>query len=76
MGVSVERTEEAILIKLPLDTDVSDIQRVLNYFEYVELVGHSQATQDQINELAKDVNKEWWEKNKDRFLGVDGVEDI
>jgi hypothetical protein len=76
MGVSVERTEEAILIKLPLDTEVSDIQRVLNFFEYVHLVSNSKAKQDDIDELAKEVNKDWWEENKERFLGKEGFEGI
>lgn len=76
MGVSVERTEEAILIKLPLDTEVSDIQRVLNFFEYINLVSNSQASQEDIDGLAKEVNKNWWEDNKERFLGKEGFEGI
>lgn len=76
MGVSVERTEEAIFIKLPLDTEVSDIQRVLDFFEYISLVGNSKAKQDDIDKLAKDVNKDWWEENKERFLGKEGFEGI
>jgi hypothetical protein len=67
MKVSVERTEEAILIKLPLDTEASDIQRVLNFFEYVDLVSGSQAKQDDIDTLAREANKDWWEQNKERF---------
>ncbi|MEL7196352.1 MAG: hypothetical protein AAFZ63_28560 [Bacteroidota bacterium] len=76
MGVSVERTEEAILIKLPLNTEVSDIQRVLNFFEYVSLVNESKANQEEIDELAREVNKDWWNMNKERFLGKEGFEDI
>jgi hypothetical protein len=40
----------------------------LNYLRYKELVAKSQATPDDVDELSKEVNKSWWEKNKDRFL--------
>lgn len=76
MKIKVEKTEKEILIKLPLDTKITDIQIILNYFEYVSLTGKSQATQDQIDELAKEVNKGWWEKNKNRFLGKEGFESL
>lgn len=76
MNVSVERTDEAILIKLPLDTKPSDVQQILNYFEYVNLVDKSHAKQEQIDALAKEVNKDWWEKNKERFVGKEGFEGL
>jgi hypothetical protein len=76
MNVTVERTEKEILIKLPLNTKVSDIQRILNYFEYIKIASKSKSTQEQIDNLAKEVNKGWWEKNKARFIGKEGFEDI
>ena len=53
MAVQVERTSDAIVLKLLLDTNAKDIQRVLNYFEYLDLVGKSKATAAQIDALAK-----------------------
>ncbi|MEZ4984627.1 MAG: hypothetical protein R2795_06280 [Saprospiraceae bacterium] len=76
MTVKVERTSEAIVIKLPLDTDISDIQNVLNYFEYIDLVGKSQASQEDIDGLANEVKSGWWEHNKERFKDVPGFEEI
>ena len=76
MGVKVERTKDEILIKLPPDTDMADVQQVLNYFNYVELVGNSEATQEEIDELAKESKKGWWEANKDRFKNKPGFEDL
>lgn len=76
MGVTVERTDEAILIKLPLDTDISDIQNILNYFEYVNLVSKSEATPEQIDTLAKEVKSGWWEEHKERFKDVPGFEGL
>jgi len=76
MAISVERTEDAIVIKLPLETNVKDIQRVLNYFEYVDLLSESNATQEQIDDLARDVKKGWWAKNKSRFKDIEEFKNI
>ena len=64
----VERTSEQIIIKLPLTISIEEIQRFLNYLRYKELTTKSQATQADADALAKEVNKSWWEKNKQRFL--------
>jgi predicted DNA-binding protein YlxM (UPF0122 family) len=53
MNVAVERTEKEIL----------------NYFEHINLASKSQAKQEQIDALAKEVNQSWWVKNKERFAG-------
>ncbi len=76
MVISVERTDEAILVKLPLDTQSIDIQQMLNYFEYVQLASQSKATQEQIDDLAREAKKGWWENNKERFRGVEGFENL
>lgn len=75
-NISVERTDEAILIKLPLETKLTDVQQILNFFEYINLVGKSEAKQDQIDDLAQEVNQDWWVKNKSRFIGKPGFEEI
>lgn len=74
--ISVERTDEAIVIKLPLNKSAEEIQAMLNYFRYVELGMRSQITQAQIDELAKEAKAGWWEQNKDRFIGQPGFEDF
>jgi hypothetical protein len=76
MAVTIKSDSKEITIKLPIDTSLDDIQQILKYFTYIDLVSKSQAKQEQIDELAKEVNKGWWEKNKDRFKGKPGFEDI
>ena len=75
-SLSIERTSEAIVIKLPLDSTAIEIQNMLNYFKYVRIGGASKVTDAQIEELAKDAKSGWWEKNKDRFLGKEGFEGL
>ncbi|MFK7948590.1 MAG: hypothetical protein AB8G11_13450 [Saprospiraceae bacterium] len=68
--LTVERTSKEIIIRLPADLEVSDIQRMLDYLSYKRAIRKSQATQSEIDDLAKEVKKGWWEKNKGRFSGM------
>ncbi len=68
--LTIERTDREIIIRLPLDLGVNDIQRMLDYLAYKNAIKNSQATQEQIDELAKEAKSGWWEKNKDRFSGL------
>lgn len=76
MKASIERTDKAIIIKLPLDTKISDIQWILDYFEYINSVGKSKATQAEIDALAKEVKSGWWARNKHRFEGIEEFKDF
>jgi hypothetical protein len=44
------------------------VQRLINYLLYKEATKDSKAKQEDVDELARQVNKQWWEKNKQRFL--------
>lgn len=66
--MTIECTADGIIVKLPTNIDIEEIQRFLNYLRYKELVDQSKATQEDIDKLAREVNKSWWEKNKHRFL--------
>lgn len=68
--LTIERTDREIIIRLPLDLGVNDIQRMLDYLAYKQAIQNSQATQEQIDELAKEAKSGWWERNKDRFPGL------
>lgn len=74
--VSIERTSEAVIIKLSLDASADYIQNTLNYLKYVQTGISSKITQEQIDELAAEAKEGWWKKNKSRFEGVEGFEDI
>lgn len=58
----VERTNDEILVRLSPQTNISDLQDMLDYLEYKELVSKSKASQKDIDQLAKQVNKSMMEK--------------
>lgn len=64
----IERTSDQIIIKLPSDVNIEEIQRFLNYLRYKELSSKSKATQEDADLLAREINKNWWANNKQRFL--------
>jgi len=66
--MTIERTADAIIVKLPTNINIEEIQRFLNYLRYKEIVAKSKATQEDVDKLTREVNKSWWEKNKHRFL--------
>jgi hypothetical protein len=60
----VERKKDEILVRLPSNVDLSELQSMIDYLKYKELTAESKATQSDADELAEDVNKSIWEKIK------------
>lgn len=65
--MTIERTDKEIIIKLPATTSTEDVQQLLDYLSYQTAVEASKAKQGQMDQLAKEVNKSWWEANKDKI---------
>lgn len=66
--MQIERTDKEILIRVAADTDLTGLQRILDYVRFRETASRSKATQEQIDELARESKSSWWEKNKSRFI--------
>jgi hypothetical protein len=64
----IERTRDEILIRVPANTDLVGLQRILDYIKFREIASKSKATEDQINDAAKESKSDWWAKNKSRFV--------
>ena len=64
----IERTSREVIIRLPSSVDTTGLQRLVDYLTYKEATANSQATQDQVDKLSKEVKKGWWKKNRKRFI--------
>lgn len=64
----IERTNKEIIFRLPVDIDVSGLQRIVNYLKYKEAIKKSQGTEAQADDLADESKKRWWAENKSRFI--------
>jgi hypothetical protein len=61
----VERRNNEILVRLSPQTNTSDLQDMLDYLEYKELVSKSKAKQRDIDALTKQVNRSMMKKVRD-----------
>jgi hypothetical protein len=64
----IERTNKEILIRIPNTVDLEGAQRIIDYIRYQEVTSKSKASQEDVDNLADEINKDWWDKNKDTFL--------
>ena len=64
----IERTNKEIIIRLPATVDTDDLQDFLDYSRYKELTSKFKVSQKEVDKLADTVNKNWWSKNRKRFI--------
>ncbi len=64
----IERTDNEVIIRLPSTVDTEGLQRLVDYLVYKELTSNSKAKQADVDKLAKQVKKGWWNKNRSRFI--------
>lgn len=64
----IERTKNEVIIRLPSYVDTQGLQRLVDYLSYKEVTSKSKAKQGDVDKLAKEVKKGWWNKNRSRFI--------
>jgi len=64
----IERTKSEIVIRVSSKINTLGLQRLVDYLRYLEITASSKAKQSDIDELAREVNKNWWDKNKQKFI--------
>lgn len=74
MIYTIERTEEDIIIRLPIESTPKQVQNALNYMKYVELGMNSQITDEDVQEMVQESKDKWWDENQERFKDVEGFE--
>lgn len=65
--MNIQRVGDELVIKIPANIDADGLQRLINFLVYREATSKSKATQEEVNDLAKQINKGWWERNKHKF---------
>ncbi len=68
--IALQRTESELLIRIPmtLNLNIEYVQKLLDYFRFMSIAGKSQATDEQILEIANDINNSWWQANKQLYI--------
>lgn len=65
--MQVERTEKEVIIRLSASVNTEELQDLLNYARYKELTSGFSISQDEVDELANQINKDWWSENRKQF---------
>jgi len=67
----VARENDEIVIRIPdaeNNIELLELQKIIEYVNYCRIVKKSKASQAQIDQLAREVNSDWWNENKARLL--------
>lgn len=64
----VERTNRQIVIKVSPQIDTFGFQIIMDYLDYLEMTAKSKASQEDADKLADELNENWWNKNRKRFI--------
>ena len=64
----IERTAKEIIIRLPVSVDADDLQEFLDYARYKELTRGYKVPQRTVDNMAADVNRKWYRKNRKRLI--------
>jgi anti-anti-sigma regulatory factor len=64
----IERTKDEIIIRLPGDIDIDELQDMKDWLEYTEVARKSKAKQKDVDSLVKEIKKGRWEKREKQLL--------
>ncbi len=55
--------------KVILEFELGEYDKdIIDLLTMMEIASKSKATEREIEELSKDIKKDWWKRNKDRFI--------
>ncbi len=67
--MTIERTKNEIIFRLPNNINLDDLQDFADYFQYRTIANKSKASQTEVDNLVKEIKKGRWDKTK-KQLGL------
>lgn len=64
----IERTKDEIIIRIPGDIDIDDLQDLTDWFNYKQLTRNSKVTQSEVDSLVKEIKKGRWNRRKEILI--------
>lgn len=62
----LERKDNEILVRLPANVDLTELQNMIDYLKYKENTTNTKATQKEVDGLSEEVNTNIWSKFKEQ----------
>ncbi len=66
----IESKDNEIVIRISSNVSLEDIQKSLDFIRYKEIASKSRGSQQDADSLAKEVNSNWWIKNKSKYISA------
>ncbi len=67
--ISVESTDDTIHVRIPRGAVTEErLSEILRLLRWEEAVATSKMTEEEADAMAEEMKKDWWERNKDRFI--------
>ena len=63
----IERTTNEFVIRFPFTTNSERMQDMIDYLRFKELTADYSVAQSEVDQLAKAINRNWWEQNQSKF---------
>ncbi|MCF2447521.1 hypothetical protein L0657_26435 [Dyadobacter sp. CY345] len=63
----IEQQNQDLIIRISTPADIRATQKVVDYLNLMESISKNQGTEEAA-ELARDIHKEWWVKNRSLFV--------
>ncbi len=68
--MAIERTDKEIAIRISANTEVTEIQDLIDFIRYKELTSNFKVKKSAVDKLAASVNTRWWKKNAKKILNA------
>jgi hypothetical protein len=68
MTMIIERVNNEIIIRLPGDINIDDLQDMIDWFQYKESTRKSKAKQADVDTLVSQIKKGRWDKRKSALV--------
>ena len=62
----IERCTNEFIIRIPLVPQIERVQEIVNYFRYIELTSDHNVPQENVDALAREINKNWHTEHENR----------
>ncbi|MBI4647677.1 MAG: hypothetical protein HY738_14090 [Bacteroidia bacterium] len=68
--MQIQRTQDELIIRFSnaININIQYLQKFLDYLRFIEISSKNKTTEEQILELASEINQSWWQTNKNKFI--------
>ncbi|MDR2801923.1 MAG: hypothetical protein LBB31_01745 [Prevotellaceae bacterium] len=63
----IERTADEFVIRVPFTANMERVQDMIDYLRYKELTATYSVSQPEVDNLAREINRNWWKQNAAKF---------